>query len=100
LQCHPADYRIIAGFAISDTIMPPRHSPIAAQDAAHPYLAAHAGHATRWSIRALGLAIAALCAGAHAAPVSFATEHVIGPDDTPAMAAEKAAKVLPRPRPA
>ena len=45
----------------------------------------------------LGLAFALACAGAHAAPIPYATEHVIGADDTPAAIAAKAAKTLPRP---
>jgi alpha-L-fucosidase len=68
------------GFAISDTFMHPKHSLLPA----------------RVTRLALGLALAAACAASHAGPIPFATEHVIGPDDTPAVAVEKAAKVLPR----
>ena len=45
----------------------------------------------------LGLALALACAGAHGAPIPYATEHVIAADDTPATIAAKAAKTLPRP---
>ncbi|KGF81186.1 hypothetical protein IA69_14115 [Massilia sp. JS1662] len=45
----------------------------------------------------VGLALALACAGAHGAPIPYATEHVIAADDTPAAIAAKAAKTLPRP---
>jgi alpha-L-fucosidase len=45
----------------------------------------------------LGLALAAACGVGLASPIPYAQEQVIGPADTPATIAEKAAKVLPRP---
>jgi alpha-L-fucosidase len=44
-----------------------------------------------------GLLLAAASSLAAAGPVPYATEQVIAPDDTPAIIATKAAKVLPRP---
>lgn len=44
------------------------------------------------------IALAMACPVAPAAIIPYATEHVIAPGDTPAVAAEKAAKVLPRSR--
>nr|WP_315212479.1 discoidin domain-containing protein [uncultured Duganella sp.] len=43
------------------------------------------------------LALAAVAAVSAAQTIPYATEHVIAPGDTPAVIAEKAAKVLPRP---
>lgn len=52
----------------------------------------------RQIIRAsLALALAAASTLGRAAPVPYATEHVIAAGDSPATVAEKAAKVLPRP---
>ena len=45
----------------------------------------------------LALALALACAGTHAAPVPYATEHVVAADDTPAAIAAKAARTVPRP---
>jgi alpha-L-fucosidase len=45
----------------------------------------------------LGLAIVLACAGAHGAPIRYATEHVIAAGDSPAAIAAKAAHTLPRP---
>jgi alpha-L-fucosidase len=52
---------------------------------------------TTWARAALGLALAGICSPGTAAPVPYATEQVIAVGDTPAIVAEKAAKVLPRP---
>jgi alpha-L-fucosidase len=44
----------------------------------------------------LGLALAGVCSAGFAGTVPYATEHVVNAGDSPAVIAEKAAKVLPR----
>jgi alpha-L-fucosidase len=53
-------------------------------------------HSTSPRGPSLALALALACTGTHAAPVPYATEHVIAADDTPATIAARAARTLPR----